>query len=101
MTSYNDIESKKEDFRKYLEQGGVIDALTKSLVGLYEESEKPTDALAFIQQFMTGGGAGSADMEALKSENDELKKQVEALTAELAQLKSGADAEGGDDQAAQ
>jgi len=50
---------------------------------------------------MTGGGAGSADMEALKSENDELKKQVEALTAELAQLKSGADAEGGDDQAAQ
>jgi len=101
VTSYNDIESKKEDFRKYLEQGGVIDALTKSLVGLYEESEKPTDALAFIQQFMTGGGAGSADMEALKSENDELKKQVEALTAELAQLKSGADAEGGDDQAAQ
>ena len=52
-------------------------------------------------QFMNGGGAGSADMEALKSENDELKKQVEALTAELAQLKSGADAEGGDDQAAQ
>ena len=50
--AYNpqDIESKKEDFRKYLEQGGVIDALTKSLVGLYEESEKPTDALAFIQQ---------------------------------------------------
>lgn len=28
-TWLQDIESKKEEFRKYLEQGGVIDALTK------------------------------------------------------------------------
>ena len=30
-------ESKKEEFRKYLEWSGVIDAFTKVLVALYEE----------------------------------------------------------------
>ena len=30
-------ESKKEEFRKYLQWSGVIDALTKVLVALYEE----------------------------------------------------------------
>lgn len=39
--SYQTTESKKEEFRKYLEQTGVIDQLTKTLVGLYEEPEKP------------------------------------------------------------
>ena len=29
LRGWQDIESKKEEFRKYLEQGGVIDALTK------------------------------------------------------------------------
>ena len=38
-------ESKKEEFRKYLEKSGVVDALTKVLVGLYEEPEKPGNAL--------------------------------------------------------
>nr|CAD7569436.1 unnamed protein product [Timema californicum] len=39
------IDSKREEFRKYLERAGVMEALTKVLVGLYEEAEKPTNAL--------------------------------------------------------
>ena len=38
-------EGKREEFRKYLEKGGVMDALTNVLVNLYEEPEKPEDAL--------------------------------------------------------
>ena len=38
-------EAKKEEFRKYLERSGVIDVLTKVLVGLYEEPEKPNNAI--------------------------------------------------------
>lgn len=38
-------EGKREEFRKYLEKTGVMDALTKVLVSLYEEPEKPEDAL--------------------------------------------------------
>lgn len=43
---------KKEEFRKYLEQTGVIDQLTKVLVGLYEEPEKPQDAVEFIKKYL-------------------------------------------------
>ena len=35
----------RPQFRKYLERAGVIDALTKVLVALYEEAEKPANAL--------------------------------------------------------
>lgn len=42
------MESKRDDFRKYLEKAGVMDALTKILVGLYECPEKPNDALSYV-----------------------------------------------------
>ena len=32
---------KKEEFRKYLDKTGVMEQITKLLVGLYEEPEKP------------------------------------------------------------
>lgn len=50
--SFQTTESKKEEFRKYLEQTGAIDQLTKVLVGLYEEPEKPTDAVEFIKKYL-------------------------------------------------
>ena len=40
-------ETKREEFRKYLESNGILDALTKVLVGLYEEPEKPMDPLEY------------------------------------------------------
>lgn len=46
-------EGKRDEFRKYLERTGVMDALTKVLVALYEEAEKPENALEYpllIQQ---------------------------------------------------
>lgn len=48
MTSqYRVADSKREEFRKYLEKAGVMDALTKVLVNLYEEPEKPANALEY------------------------------------------------------
>ena len=38
-------ESKKEEFKKYLEKVGVVDQLTRVLVGLYEEPDKPNNAI--------------------------------------------------------
>ena len=43
--SFQTTDSKKEEFRKYLEKSGVIDQLTRVLVGLYEEPEKPSNAI--------------------------------------------------------
>ena len=39
------IEAKKDEFRTYLEKSGVVDNLTRVLVSLYEESDKPQSAL--------------------------------------------------------
>ena len=70
-------DSKKEEFRKYLEKSGVIDALTKVLVGLYEESERPPNAVDYIKRFM--GASTGIDIEAVKAENESLKAQNEQL----------------------
>ncbi|ORX84947.1 hypothetical protein BCR32DRAFT_291006 [Anaeromyces robustus] len=93
------MDQTKEAFRKYLENNGIIDALTKVLVGLYEESEKPENPIDFIKQFL--GGPSEIDIEALKAENDELKRKVEDLESELAQFKQNESDENelhGDDQ---
>jgi hypothetical protein len=50
MSAYKPADSKREEFRKYLEKSGVLDALTKTLVTLYEESDKPNDALDFLKK---------------------------------------------------
>ncbi|KAF7132206.1 hypothetical protein RHSIM_Rhsim09G0138600 [Rhododendron simsii] len=42
-------EAKKEGFRKYLESSGVLDALTKGLVALYDQNDKPSSAIEHLQ----------------------------------------------------
>ena len=71
----------------------MIDQLTKVLVGLYEEPEKPQNAVDFIKRSL--GGPQESDTDTLKSENEELKrtvaelqKKVEALHRELEQEKA-------------
>lgn len=87
MTSYKPADSKREEFRKYLEKAGVMDALTKVLVGLYEEPEKPNNALDFLRQHLGSSGPETADVEALKLEVTELRQKVEKLSEENAELK--------------
>jgi|TARA_B110000285_G_C14919186_1_gene511752 hypothetical protein len=91
--SVQTTEQKKEEFRKYLEKAGVIDQLTKVLVGLYEEPEKPGNVIEFIKKSL---GAPSdtdvdqlmAENEALKRTQDDLNSKIQALEAELAAEKA-------------
>eukprot|EP00055_Hartaetosiga_balthica_P015585 m.92941 g.92941 ORF g.92941 m.92941 type:complete len:98 (-) comp8904_c1_seq1:357-650(-) len=82
------IDQKKSEFRNYIENNGVIDAFTKVMISLYEEAEKPTNPLEFIQQHISVDGRSLSDVEALKKENDDLKSQNEELMAQIAELKS-------------
>ena len=50
----------------------MIDQLTKVLVGLYEEPEKPSNAVDFIKKSL--GAPNETDIDHLKAENEELKK---------------------------
>eukprot|EP00608_Synchroma_pusillum_P003406 CAMPEP_0198433918 /NCGR_PEP_ID=MMETSP1452-20131203/29301_1 /TAXON_ID=1181717 /ORGANISM="Synchroma pusillum, Strain CCMP3072" /LENGTH=90 /DNA_ID=CAMNT_0044154417 /DNA_START=20 /DNA_END=292 /DNA_ORIENTATION=+ len=88
--SYQTPESKKEEFRTYLEKSGVIDALTKVLVGLYEEPERPGNAVDYLKRYM-GAPTGvdvealKAELEALRAENNELKQTNADLNRQLAE----------------
>ncbi|KAJ0982384.1 hypothetical protein J5N97_010639 [Dioscorea zingiberensis] len=73
-------EAKKEAFRKYLESSGVLDALTKVLVALYEESDKPSSALEFIQQKL--GGPSISEYEKLHAEKSDLQLKYDELLAD-------------------
>ena len=69
--------SKKEEFKRYLEKTGVLDALTKVLVGLYEEPERPINAIDYIKKYI--GAPPNVDVEGLKRENEQLKAELEKL----------------------
>ena len=82
--AYQTPDSKKEEFRKYLEKSGVIDALTKVLVGLYEEPERPPNAVDYIKRYM--GAPTGIDVDALRQENEDLKKEREELRSTIDEL---------------
>jgi len=48
--SFKTGDNKREEFRRYLEKSGVLDALTKTIVCLYEEPEKPNNAVDFLRK---------------------------------------------------
>lgn len=69
--TFKAVDSKKEEFRKYLEKTGVLDALTKMLVCLYEEPEKPENAIDFLKKYLNLNNNDDAYI--LKAEIDCLK----------------------------
>ncbi|CAA7022582.1 unnamed protein product [Microthlaspi erraticum] len=69
--SKSEKEAKKEAFRKYLESSGVLDSLTEVLVALYEQNDKPSSALEFIQQNL--GGPSVSEYERLQAEKSDLQ----------------------------
>jgi predicted RNase H-like nuclease (RuvC/YqgF family) len=74
-----------------LEKTGVIDQLTKVLVGLYEEPEKPQNAVDFIKRSL--GAPQESDVDQLKAENEELKRNVTELQKRVDALQRELEAE--------
>ncbi|KAL6473367.1 hypothetical protein MHYP_G00169280 [Metynnis hypsauchen] len=87
MAHYRASESKREQFRRYLEKAGVLDSLTNVLVALYEETEKPSDALEFIRQHLGPSEPNGADAESLRLELAELQQKHDLLLEENKELK--------------
>ena len=54
------------------------------MVGLYEEPEKPPNAVDYVKRYM--GAPTGVDVEALRAENEELKKKVHSLTETVTEL---------------
>jgi len=82
------MESKRDEFRRYLEKAGVMDALTKVLVGLYEEPEKPNDALMYLKNHLSVAHPDQAELESMRSELNFAHRQIETLKEENQKLGS-------------
>jgi hypothetical protein len=80
-------EQKKEEFQKYLEKNGVIDSLTKVLVGLYELPEKPPSAVEFIKEYL-GAAPASADVDKLTKTVADLQRQLAEKDKRIAELEA-------------
>eukprot|EP00913_Durusdinium_trenchii_P013305 g12488.t1 len=89
--SYETADSQKEEFRKYLEKNGIISQLTRVLVGLYEEPERPANAIDYIKKYLgapTGVDELRADNDELRRQNAELEAKVASLTQQLKELQT-------------
>ncbi|KAM8846579.1 C-Myc-binding protein [Synchiropus splendidus] len=84
MAHYRASDSRREQFRKYLEKGGVVDGLTNVLVTMYEQPEKPADPLEFLKTHL---GVALGDEE-LQQEVHDLRQRCECLEAENKRLKT-------------
>ncbi|XP_035287236.1 c-Myc-binding protein-like isoform X1 [Anguilla anguilla] len=83
-------ESRREQFRRYLEKAGVLDSLTSVLVALYEENDKPINAsdASFLKRHLGLSGPAPAEAEKLRSEMMEVQQQYERLLEENRGLKN-------------
>ena len=54
-------------------------------MGLYEEPERPTNAVDYIKRYM--GAPPNVDVEALKKENEQLKAQMDKLSKQIEEFK--------------
>merc|ERR550519_2623058 len=79
-------DAKKDEFRKYLEKAGVLELLTKSLVQLYEEPDKPQDALSYLKNSVGGNQDDKTVIAKLREENDQLKQKCKEIEAEKIKL---------------
>ncbi|XP_060062158.1 C-Myc-binding protein isoform X1 [Erinaceus europaeus] len=93
MAHYKAADSKREQFRRYLEKSGVLDTLTKGehglvLVALYEEPEKPSSALDFLKHHLGAATPENPEIELLRLELAEMKEKYEAIVEENKKLKT-------------
>ncbi len=95
------VDSKKESFRNYLVSSGAVDALTKALVTLYEEPDKPGNSIEFFKNAL--GAPTKEEYDTLLGEKEALEKEVAELKAKVAELESPAEgaAEGEGEEAAE
>lgn len=68
---------------------GVVDALTKVLVGLYESTDKPVQPLDFIRDYLgtSNNGNNNNELDILKNKIVELNSTIEKQQAEIESLK--------------
>ncbi|XP_055375126.1 arginine kinase [Condylostylus longicornis] len=82
------IEAKREQFRKYLERCGLIDSLSRALIKLYEEQNKPDDCIRYVRKYMCDSCPDDEDYDELKENYEKLKLKIVELEEELEKFRA-------------
>jgi len=82
----NSGDNKREDFKKYLNDLGVIDALTNILANLYQLEIRPTDPLDYIRTHMTENVIEKEELKMLKANYNSMISQIQEMEGENMQL---------------
>ena len=77
---------QSDEFRKYLENTGMFEVLTKSVGQLYKEQADPKSALTNFRQAIGGSEDDKRDIQLLTLENTRLKAVVKEMEARKAEL---------------
>lgn len=83
-----EIDGKRDQFRKYIESKGVIDSITKVLIKLLETPEKPEHPMDFIRANLGATQAEERRIESLEQEVSGYKKEVSELKSQLEAVKA-------------
>lgn len=78
--SRSQIELKREKFRKYLVECGVMSAISNALIKLYDEPNKPEDAIAFVKNHMFSDTATSKSS---NSDDNSANVSAENMSSEI------------------
>lgn len=77
-----EIVNKREDFKKYLYESGLFEALTKVLINLYELERKPIDPLDYIRTHMTQNIYEKEELRIIKAKHDDIITQIQTIQEE-------------------
>lgn len=84
MSNFKPIDGSKEDFRKYLDRKGVLDAITKVLIKC--NSDRPENAIEFLLENLGEKvkdkhtiACLESDLADARSEIDVLKRKIESM----------------------
>lgn len=77
---------QKKSFVSTLDEGGVLDFISEALVQMYTQPKAPPELLAGF--LATCGITDPIDVEKLINENQELRKRITELKAQVAELQA-------------
>lgn len=83
LISFQPIDSKRDEFRKFLERAGLIDLVSKCFIKLYEETEKPENPIEYFRENIGDALKEKMKIKMLQAELEEAKKEIEDLRKKI------------------
>lgn len=79
------MDTRRTEFRRWLDYEGILDAFTKLFVTMYDEEKWPEDTITYARSFF--GSVSRAEIDEAVAENNRLKEEVRATEERLEEVR--------------